>query len=117
MLSSPVYLESHPRPCLTHAEPAFPPAFLHLLSLQRSSVPTIFDLTLLGSPHPNPLLCCQQSAPVNRLAATLMKLPVSVANKRLTEKLTPLPATLTKNRGPGVAAFQRFNRSARSAGI
>jgi hypothetical protein len=44
------------------------------------------------------------------------ELPASVANKRLTEKLTPLPATLTKNRGVGVAAFQRFSRSARSTG-
>src|SRR6266481_4685783 len=33
------------------------------------------------------------------LAATLMEFPVSVANKRLTADLTPLDATLTKNRG------------------
>src|SRR6266852_2542784 len=33
------------------------------------------------------------------LAATLMKLPASVANKRLTPRLNPLDATLTKNKG------------------
>src|SRR5713226_4615155 len=33
------------------------------------------------------------------LAATLMGLPASVANKRLTFRLNPLDATLTKNRG------------------
>jgi len=33
------------------------------------------------------------------LAATLMDLPASVANKRLTTWLTPLDATLTENRG------------------
>ncbi len=35
------------------------------------------------------------------LAATLMDLPASVANKRLTVWLNPLDATLTKNRGWG----------------
>jgi hypothetical protein len=76
MLSSPVYAESHPR--------------------------------LLGSssrffkiPRARPLLSRQHPASVNPLSATLMKPPASVANKRLTEKLTPLDATLTKNRGVG----------------
>jgi hypothetical protein len=36
---------------------------------------------------------------VNPLTATLMSLPASVANKRLTARLTPLTATLTKNAG------------------
>src|SRR5260370_39329177 len=35
------------------------------------------------------------------LAATLMNLPASVANKRLTPRLSPLDATLTKNGGRG----------------
>jgi hypothetical protein len=35
--------------------------------------------------------------PVSPLAATLMDLPASVANKRLTAKLNPLDATLTEN--------------------
>ena len=35
------------------------------------------------------------------LAATLMDLPASVANKRLTFRLSPLDATLTKNQGVG----------------
>jgi hypothetical protein len=37
--------------------------------------------------------------------ATLMNSPGSVANKRLTEWLTPLDATLTKNRGVGAPPF------------
>src|SRR5712692_6631496 len=41
------------------------------------------------------------NSPVSPLAATLMDLPASVGNKRLTAGLTPLDATLTKNRGWG----------------
>src|SRR5712664_1669043 len=44
----------------------------------------------------------QQFACISPLAATLMDLLASVANKRLTARLTPLAATLTKNRGRGV---------------
>src|SRR6266403_5177462 len=53
------------------------------------------------SPHPTQLLPRQYFAPVSPLAATLMESPASVANKRLTARLNPLPATLTKNRGVG----------------
>ena len=45
------------------------------------------------------LLSRQQNASVSPLAATLMGLPASVANKRLTVELSPLDATLTKNTG------------------
>jgi|SRR5712692_4805533 len=38
-------------------------------------------------------------APVTPLAATLTDIPASVANKGLTSELSPLDATLTKNRG------------------
>ena len=55
------------------------------------------------SSHPRPLLSRQQHAPVSPLAATLMDLPASVANKRLTQKLSPLDSALTKNRGVGGA--------------
>src|SRR6266849_4404167 len=41
------------------------------------------------------------NSPVSPLAATLMDLPASVANKRLTAGLSPLDVTLTKNRGDG----------------
>src|SRR5713101_6051920 len=51
------------------------------------------------SSHPSQSLPRQQSASVSPLAATLMDLPASVANKRLTVGLSPLDATLTKNRG------------------
>jgi hypothetical protein len=55
------------------------------------------------SPHPRPLLPRQHRTPVTPLTTTLTNLPTSAANKRLTPKLTPLNATLTKNRGAGVA--------------
>ena len=57
--------------------------------------------TLPESSHPRPLLSRQYTAPVSPLAATLMDLPASVANKRLTENLNPLDATLAKNTGVG----------------
>jgi len=53
------------------------------------------------SSHPTQLLSRQHFARVSPLAATLMDLLTSVANKRLTAGLTPLAATLTKNRGWG----------------
>jgi hypothetical protein len=40
-----------------------------------------------------------ENGPVSPLVATLKDRPASVANKRLTAKLSPLSATLTKNRG------------------
>ena len=58
-------------------------------------------LTPPKSSHPSQLLSRQQPAPVSPLAATLMSLPASVANKRLTAELSPLDATLTKNMGEG----------------
>jgi len=58
-------------------------------------------LTPPKSSHPRPLLSRQQSAPISPLAATLMNLPASVANKEFTRYLNPLDATLTKNRGWG----------------
>ena len=56
-------------------------------------------LTPTKSSHPTRLLSRQQYAPISPLAATLMHLSASVANKRLTRFLNPLDATLTKNRG------------------
>jgi hypothetical protein len=41
--------------------------------------------------------------PISVLDATLMDLPASVANKRLTVRLTPLDATLTKKWGGGTS--------------
>jgi len=73
------------------------------------------------APIPSPLACCSSVSRFPRhgilaslhpyfvtssfpspLAATLMHLPASVANKRLTALVSPLDATLTKNRGRGV---------------
>ncbi len=58
-------------------------------------------LTSSESFHPTQLPSRQQSTAENPLAATLMDFPASVANKRLTSGLSPLDATLTKNRGVG----------------
>jgi len=49
--------------------------------------------------HPRWLLSRQHRACVSPLVATLMNLPASVANKRLTAQLNLLDATLTKNTG------------------
>src|SRR6266446_4502011 len=62
----------------------------------------VVHLTPSKSPAPSQLLSRQHFVRVSPLAATLMNLPASVANKRLTAELTPLAATLTKNRGVGV---------------
>jgi hypothetical protein len=59
-------------------------------------------LTPPKSSYPSQLLSRQQPGPVSPLAATLMDLPASVANKRLTVRVSPLDATLTKNRGRSV---------------
>ena len=58
-------------------------------------------LTSSESYHPIQLPSRQRPAPLNPLAATLMDFHASVANKRLTPGLSPLAATLTKNRGVG----------------
>src|SRR6266852_4237190 len=62
-------------------------------------------LALPKSSHPGPLLSRQHFLPVSPLAATLMDSPASVASKRLTAGLSPLAATLTKNRGVGAPPF------------
>jgi len=56
-------------------------------------------LTPLESLHPKALLSRQPPPPISPLAATLMNLLASAANKRLTVELSPLDATLTKYRG------------------
>ena len=62
---------------------------------------------------PFQLFNCRRSTlldcPATPLNTTHMDIPTSVANKRLMPKLTPLDATLTKNRG--VAASPTFQRS------
>jgi len=58
-------------------------------------------VTPLKSSHPIQLPSRQLQASISPLAATLMNLPASVANKRLTPRLTSLAATLTKKPGGG----------------
>src|SRR5260370_26107334 len=58
-------------------------------------------LTPSKSSHVTQVLSRPHTAPISPLAATLMDLPVNVANKRLTVQLTPLDAILTKDIGGG----------------
>jgi hypothetical protein len=95
---------------------AFFASRLGLRDIPRASAGRARQAALLTPPkssHPRPLLSRQHSAPVSPLAATLTNRPASIANKRLTTKLTPLNITLTKNKGAGVAlqlsAFLRSN--------
>src|SRR5580704_8471887 len=65
---------------------------------------------LLASSKPSailPLLSCKYTAPVTHLDATLTKKSVSIDSKEFAEHVSPLSATLTKNRGRGGA--NRFN--------
>jgi|HubBroStandDraft_4_1064222.scaffolds.fasta_scaffold30832_2 hypothetical protein len=56
-------------------------------------------LTPQNSSHPQSLLSRQHNVRISPLFATLIDLPASAANKRLTSNLNPLDATLTKNTG------------------
>src|SRR5713226_5224640 len=99
MLSSYVIFAQHPR---------------RPLSSFVSMPPTRPEQTRGISHSPCPILlpadhCPLSTIALSPLAATLMEPPVSVANKRLTEWLNPLDATLTKNRGVG--AFFPFRNS------
>jgi hypothetical protein len=106
MLSSPVYAKLHPRQPIPHAR-------LSSISFRRSQRSNVQTFQPFNDPRPNaiqspskacrprPLPSRQHRAPLSPLPATLMDHPASVANKRLTENLTPLDATLTKNRGRG----------------
>jgi len=111
MLSSSVYAEFHPRRAASHSRAFsnsffFSPAFNDSTDQHPTNIqvpPKARDTrALLHRRHP---------APLSPLAATLMDLPASVAYKRLTENLTPLDATLTKNRGEGCTlSFTPFHQ-------
>src|SRR5260370_17629229 len=78
----------------------------------RVSIPSMDHEVLVTPPkssHPKSLLPRRHFASISPLAATLMDLLASVANKRLTAELNPLDATLTKNQGVGV--FFPFSNS------
>jgi hypothetical protein len=79
---------------------------LNLQTFSRSSAKlspsgdaTFAPRTVLRDEEPAPARPEERS--VTSLDATLMELPVSVANKRPTAELTSLDATLTKNPGGG----------------
>jgi hypothetical protein len=105
MLSSPVYAEFHPRPPVSHSR-AFSNSFFFSPAFNDSTDQHPSDIqTPPKTRHLKALLSRQHRAPLSPLTATLMHHPVSVANKRLTENLTPLDATLTKNMGEGCGPF------------
>src|SRR6266481_5797068 len=58
-------------------------------------------LTPPKSSGPTQLPSCKQVAPVSPLDSTLLNSVVSAENKELTENLSLLDSTLTKNRGEG----------------
>jgi hypothetical protein len=93
------------------AQPLNLHAFRHatILLPTRRNLCTFARSLCEESPHPRPLLSCQHFTPVSPLAATLMDLPASVANKRLAARLTPLDATLTKNREVGARCSNRYS--------
>jgi len=120
MLSSPVYAEPHPRhaPSVSSAfsvssalDPVLSAAFNGLTDQHPNALSA--SRTLLRDDIQTPPKSClnrallhrQHRAPLSPLPATHTSHPVSVANKRLTEKITPLDATLTKNRGRGAPSL------------
>jgi len=104
MLSFHVFVATHPR----RSTFSLAPRHLGASGLPQKTCdgaardPYLFTslLRYLLSPHSFPCHTSKNS-PVSPLAAPLMDLPASVANKRLTAWLSPLDATLTKNRGVG----------------
>jgi hypothetical protein len=104
------------RPFFPAVQPSISPFYCKLLdnlikacySLPCLSKPIparqVVLLTAPKSSHPKPLPSRQPFVPINPLAATLMDVPASVANKRLTFWPNPLDATLTKNKGRGLSA-------------
>ena len=116
MLSSPVYAKLQPRhaPSVPSAlslssalDPVLSAAFNDLTDQHPNALSA--SRTLLRDDIQTPPKSClnrallhrQHRAPLSPLPATHTSHPVSVANKRLTETITPLDATLTKNRGKG----------------
>src|ERR1700694_562616 len=83
MLSFHVFVDTHPR-----------------RSPRSENVQTCGHSAVQMSFPPTSLPChTSENSPVSSLAATLMNLPASIANERLTAWLSPLDAILTKNRG------------------
>ena len=105
MLSSFVYLECRPRPFTLSLDRRFRPGRKGLTSLQ-SVFPDSLPTDHCPPTCPDPVGVILPTIALNPLAATLMDLPASVANKKLTVQLSPLAATLTKNsRGGGAMVF------------
>jgi hypothetical protein len=115
---SPSPLPCYPLPCITALSfdrPLFPPREGSDRA-GKASNPILARQVVFLTPtvsHPRPSLSYKQHGHISSLAATHMDLFASVANKRLTAKLTPLAATLTKNRGEGwIPIFKPANRPA-----
>ena len=77
-------------------------------ALQTMLARQVVLLTSSESFHPTQLPSRQQYTPATPLAAALIDFPASVADKRLTAWLSPLDATLTKNRGEGVLSVNQL---------
>ncbi len=107
MLAFHVILAQHPRRPLASflGRTVFPtpyPLFFSPLTIEAPPQSWSADPDPVGNVH-----CPLPTIALSPLAATLMDLPASVANKRLTAWISPLDATLTKNTGgPCLSSFR-----------
>src|SRR5260370_36766172 len=86
-------------PCFLTSRLPYPPAPIRSETLSGTLLEHYLRLFL--STFNFHLSTFNPSSPLSPLFATLMDLPASVANKRLTVWLNPLDPTLTKNTGKG----------------
>jgi hypothetical protein len=82
------------------------------LSRSSSSPPSTFNRSRIPTRSERSRPCRRaqpkstRHSPLTPLSATLTNMPISVDSKKLTEKLNPLDATLTKNHGEGGIAHR-----------
>src|SRR5712692_7038428 len=86
---------------------------MYICSEPRSKIPTPCasyspHSILFQSSHPKSLLSRQHFAPISPSDCNTYGSPASIANKRLTPRLNPLDATLTKNRGSHLSSQRGF---------
>jgi hypothetical protein len=94
--------------------------FLHRHKTQLfcfQAIPHSLPKTTGGGGRWNPSLSGSPSTlALSPLTATLMNVPASVANKRLTARLNPLAATLTKKQGAPIPPSSSFLTDLRARG-
>ncbi len=101
--------QRYPKP-----QPNYFPLFPHPVNIAHTPTPanpfrSIVYFTVLCTPLfsrflPSPIAPSPSHTPINPLYATLTSLPVNIGSKQLTQSLSPLKATLTKNPGGPTSA-------------